>query len=375
MTHRAEYASLVERTFGAGTAKFDLAVAQTNNVIGALAHPSQFQRFNENFKERLRRLSAATKKDSSLQSEILAAVNRMVDAGWDGAYAELCALDYFLAAAETGPGKVELDRTVSASTTLASEMGMTNANHDLHFPNMGISMDTKLLSDKTGQILDGVFKEYRAKMNIEKLSIIPSYDLADDFNRYSANRQALLDELINNVDPLAQPRNFSSKVIVGLSYTFAWNAGVHFGENCYDANVHARNHSPLLFGHAKKFSRVEPSVITFVIFPWSGENVFPFEDSKRTFFKMLGEHFFNDHIMSTQAAKKFNKKFKSEISAGEVSKHLSGLVYLEDNCIMSENSKELNVQASFLWNKHALHPLANHVLETSLLNREAYDLN
>jgi len=320
MTHRDTYASLIDQVFGRGSATFDVTAAQTNKVIGALAHTTQFGNFKKNFESRLRRLNVAIVSDTTLRSEVLAAVNRIADAGWDGAYAELSALDYFLAAPETGPNKVALDRTVPANTTLASEMGMQNANHDMSFPGLGlgVSMDTKLLSDKTGEILKGIFKEFLSAKGIERLLIIPSYDLGDDFTRYSENRKALLDELIMEVDTISQPSKYASKVIPGLSYTFGWKAGVHFGESTYDPNEHAKRHHPLLFGHAKKFSRIEPSFITFVVFPWSGENAFQIDDRKRIFFKKFGEHFFNDYIASGQPATDLNRKFKSKISAGDV---------------------------------------------------------
>lgn len=375
MTHRNVYASLVDRIFGAGAAKFDVTATQSNNVIGALAHPTQFIEFKANFGERLHRLSVATQTDVTLCAEVLAAVNRIADAGWDGAYAELCALDYFLAAPETGPGKVVLDRMVPASDTLASQMGMQNANHDISFPSLGISMDTKLLSDKTGEILDGIFKHYRSAKGISRLLIIPSYDLDDDYTKYSTHRKALLDELINGVDTVVQPSNFASNVVSGLSYTFGWDADVHTGGSTYCPHEHAQNHHPLLFGHAKKFSVLEPSLITFVIFPWSGEKVFPFEDTKLTFFKEFGEHFFTDYLSSGLPATHFNKKFKSMISAGDVTKHLSGIIYLEDTCIAGSDPKRLNIDARFIWNANAVYSLANHPLEAVLRRRGAYDLS
>ena len=52
---------------------------------------------------------------------------------------------------------------VMAAETLASEIGMLNANHDIRFPRLGVLMDTKLLLDKTGQILDGIFEEFRSR--------------------------------------------------------------------------------------------------------------------------------------------------------------------------------------------------------------------
>jgi hypothetical protein len=86
MTDRAAYAALISGVFGTGAATFDVANTQTNNVIGALAIPNDYSEFKANFKERLHRLHGAVQKDGSLQKEVLAAVNRITDAGWDGAY-------------------------------------------------------------------------------------------------------------------------------------------------------------------------------------------------------------------------------------------------------------------------------------------------
>lgn len=375
MTQRAVFASLVDRVFGTGSATFDAVLTHTNNIIGALAHPTEFEAFKKNFEARLQRLNAAALADVSLRKEILAAVNRIADAGWDGAYAELVSLDYFLAEPATGPGMILLDHTVPATYTLASEMGMQNANHDMSFPKLGISMDTKLLSDKTGEILEGVFKDFRSVKRISNLTILPSYDLDCDFTQYSANRQALLQELVNCVDVTIQPKSFASAVIPELSYQFAWVPGVYTGAATYSPFEHAQRHHSLLFGHAKKFSRHEPTVIIFVIFPWSGEKVFSFEDSKRTFFKEFGQHFFNDYLGSGDSAEKYNRKFKSAISAQNVTQHLSGLIYLEDQAIMATDPNALNVNASYIWNSNAINPLAGHLFATTLQSRGAYNLD
>ena len=375
MTQRAVFASLVDNVFGNGAATFDTTVAHSNNVIGALAHPTNFTAFKKNFEARLKRLNTAVLIDASLRKEVLAAVNRIADAGWDGAYAELAALDYFLAEPETGPGKILLDRTVPATETLASEMDMKNANHDMSFPALGVSMDTKLLSDKTGEILEGIFKEFRSTKGINNLLIVPSYNLDSDFARFSANREALLKELINCVDTITQPKGLTSTVIPELSYIFAWSSGVYFGESSYSPLEHAQRHHLLLFRHAKKFSRHEPTVIVFLIFPWSGEKVFPFEDTKRTFFKQFGQHFFNDYLGSSNSASKYNRKFNSAISADDVTRHLSGVIYLEDQAILATNPDQLNIDASYIWNENAINPLFGHLLETIFQRRGAYNLS
>jgi len=375
MTKRAVFASLVDLIFGSGSATFDTTVQQSNNVIGALAHPTEFSTFKKNFEARLYRLNAAAEKDASLRDEIVATLNRIADAGWDGAYAELVALDYFLAAPETGPGKVLLDHTVPATDTLASEMGMKNANHDICFPELGISMDTKLLSDKTGEILEGIFRDFRANKGINHLLIVPSYDPDGDFAQYSANRSKLLAELVNGVDTAKQPSGLTSAVIPGLSYRFAWTPGVFFGEGTYSPHDHAQRHHPLLFGHAKKFSRQQPTVIVFVHFPWSGEKIPPFEDEKRTFFREFGNHFFNDYLGSSDPAKEYNPKFRSAILAGEVTQHLSCVIYLEDDAIMGTDPAQLNINASYILNPNAINSLVGHLFETTLQDRGAYNLS
>lgn len=302
-------------------------------------------------------------------------MNRIADSGWDGAYAELSALDYFLAEQQTGPGKVILDHTVPATETLASEMGMQNANHDLSFPALGVSMDTKLLSDKTGDILKGIFNDYRKTKGIRNLLIVPSYDPDGAFDKYATSRKALLDEMVNEVDPAAQPATFHSSIIPGLSYSFAWGPGVCFGEGSYSPEEHARHHHSLLFGHAKKFSRLNPTVIVFVIFPWSSEKVFMFESSNRVFFKELGEIFFNSYMDSSVPAKSFNNKFQTMITADEVTRHLSGIIYLEDKTITATDPTLLSISASYILNENSTHSLFEHELEEILKRRGAYNLN
>ena len=59
MTPRANYAAFVDNIFGAGSAKFDIAKTDKNNVIGALASPHSFAEFSAIFKERPRRINAS----------------------------------------------------------------------------------------------------------------------------------------------------------------------------------------------------------------------------------------------------------------------------------------------------------------------------
>ncbi|MBY6346566.1 hypothetical protein E5C31_11400 [Providencia rettgeri] len=372
MTNRSNYAAFVEAIFGTQSVTFDVTKTGSNNVIGALANPNRFAEFTANYRERLRRLEVATKADPTLRKGLLDAVNRVAEDEWDGAYAELCALDYFLAAPQTGPGNIDLDRTVPASDTLASEMGMQNANHDMRLTALGVSMDTKNLSDKTGQILEGIFDEFKKSKGIASMAIVPTYDRGDDFMLYVMNRAQLVAELVNGVDVRARTPQLRSQVIPGLSYQFAWNAGVYGSASSYSPLEHATKHHTLLFGHIKKFSRVEPTVITYVMFPWSGESVF-LGFGKEAFQTEFGRQFFNNYIGSVDLACKFNQKVTSNITAEDVTKHLSGVIFLDDKSITAKNPAQINVDVSFVWNKNAIHSLSGHPFDVELRNRGAVD--
>jgi hypothetical protein len=372
MTPRANYAAFVDKIFGAGSAKLDIAKTDTNNVIGALASEQRFAEFTANFEERLRRINAAIESDPSLREDVIGAVNRVAEDEWDGAYAELCALDYFLAAPLTGPGHIALDQTVPASDTLASEMGMQNANHDMRLKSLGVSMDTKNLSDKTGQILDGIFEEFRKAKGIKSMMIMPTYDHDDDFKPYATNRPQLLAELVSGVDVKCRTPCLKSQVIPGLAYEFAWNAGAYISESSYSPVEHATRHHTLLFGHIKKFSRTEPTAIVYVMFPWSGESAF-LGFGKDTFQTEFGKQFFNNYLGSADLAKSFNKKVKSNITAADVTKHLSGVIFLDDKSVTAKDPKQINVEASFVWNENAVFSLVGHPLDVELRLRGAVD--
>ena len=375
MTGIEKYAELINNIFGIGSATFDVSYNKYNHVIGALGSPDQFTAFKSNFEERLRRLAILIQIDVSLKKDILSTINRIATSEWDGAYAELCALDYFLSHSLKSPGYVLLDNTTCAEDTIASDMGMKNANHDMYFTTFNVCMDTKLLSDKIGDILKGICKNFKSIKNFPNLTILPSYSLDDDFSIYQNNRKQLLEEMIENFDNQSYNlTEFSSRVIHGLSYKFQWQSGFSFTESEYSPIQHARNNHHLLFAHAKKFSKIEPTVIVFVIFPWSGEHVFPFEDSKRAFFKEFGDNFFSGYISSSEQAKNFNNKIKTSISVSDLTKHLSGIMFLEDNCILAENANDINVNASFYWNPNAYKPLLGSLLDKHLQNKGALNL-
>lgn len=376
MTKLNTYAALVDGIFGPGSATFNTESNDSNNVVGALASTTDFDVFRKNFVARLQRLKAAIQANNEISNPILSAVNEVARlSGWEGYYAEIVALDYFLSDPETGPENIALDVTRPASEAIASEFGMSNINYDLCVPSLGIVTDVKILSDKSGGILKGIFKEFRSKKGIARLNIQPSYCEDEDYDIFQKNRAQLLKELIEEVDTAIRPPYFRSKIVEGLSYRFSWDAGVVISESSYDSETHALNHQRLLVTHAKKYSRRDPSIIIFVVFPWASEKIMIFSEMKiaQEFIHNLGTLFFDTTMSSSVEARTINSNIETDISLAEVSRHLSGILLIEDNSILAISEDHI-FEVGYIFNKNAIHSLDGSKLEAYLQKRNAKNL-
>ncbi|QVW21927.1 hypothetical protein KJF94_18795 [Pseudomonas hormoni] len=377
MTKLKTYAELIDNIFGPGTANFKTDPSTSNSVVGAIANTENYGVFANNFESRLRRLNSALIVNQNLKSPIIKAVNNLAKLnGWEGYYAELVALDYFLSDEETKPNDIETEVIVPASTTLASELGMCNIDYDICIPSLRIVTDVKILSNKSGGILEGIFNDFRNAKGISHLTIQAEYSENQDYNAFQEHRRVLLDELIKEIDTAARPPIFRSKIIEGLSYQFAWEAGVITSVSEYDSRTHALNHQRLLVAHAKKFSRVEPTIIIFVVFPWASERIMLFSEANiaKQFIHNFGSIFFDVSTTSNIEARQINKLIKSPISLAEVSRHLSGILVIEDKSITVTGDSKTITDASYIFNENAIHPLTSGKFESYLKRRNATDL-
>jgi len=244
---------------------------------------------------------------------------------------------------------LKLDVTIPATDTLASEMGFTNANLDGYFSNHDIYFDTKVLSDKSGQIIDGVIKQVKEKIGINEVTFLPSYNQDLAFEDFQRNRNNIYNELLDAINISDKPKYIKSNIVYSLSYRLSWEPGVIIGESEYNPKNHAYNHHTLLFQHAKKFHRNKPSAIIFVNFPWFGEKISPMGNAKEIFYKNLCEDFFNGYENEpTKKGKMFNRKIHTEISAYDVTKHLSFILFIDDHSILRDANNK-NMLKSFAY--------------------------
>jgi hypothetical protein len=357
-TARENYKKIIDDIFGIGVCTIDTSADNKNNVIGALVS-DQFTIFTTNFLGRLKRLSTIYSKNEHLRDSIQKAVNQVADINnWDGAFSELTVLDYFFSFPDTGAENLKLDVTVPATETLASEMGFSNANLDGYFSNFDFYFDTKVLSDKSGQIIDGITQQAKEKLDITDLTIHPSFNADLPFEEFQNNRNELLNELFDGIHQESKTTYIKSNIVDSLSYRLLWGAGVSTGESEYSPIEHAKNHHTLIFQHVKKFHRVKPTAIIFVNFPWFGEKIPSFDGVKESFYSNLSKNFFNGYSGKDVLGKDVNGKIKSDILASDVAEHLSVIIFMDDHSILGDCNEKNYIKTRSYLNKEAKNDLS-----------------
>jgi len=312
------YKDIVENIFGSNTCNIDVTKGATNKVIGALNH-TQFAAFTTSYKKKLERLNKLYSGHVNFK-DLLTTVNLVADdKNWEGAYGEIVAYDFLNSNNNWLREPLSLEVTVPATETIAENLGNQNANFDGVFKDFDICFDVKILSDKTGIILSGIFNDVQKKTRHSNFFISPEYPLDIDFEVFQENRKQLLNELLSSLTGDQEPSLINSQVIPDLRYAIIWDSGVLMTESTYNPYLHAKNHHNLLFKHAKKFSKVKPSLIIFVVFPWFSEMISGLEKANEVFYRSFSRRFFCEYAAKPTKAKDIFIKYSGEDSVFDVS--------------------------------------------------------
>ena len=155
-----------------------------------------------------------------------------------------------------------------------------------------------------------------------------------------------------------------------------WDAGVQTTEYTYNPYVHAENLYSSVFNYANKFVKDSPSVIALVTFPWYNNTITDFVDSNKKFYRAFARRVFCQHIHDSTKFTSFEPSFQGTETIYEVSQHLSGIIFLEDDCIESTNPNSYNVKSYTYLNpnsKHKILPSRAHLFITNCMCNSEYD--
>jgi hypothetical protein len=402
MTDVENYSNLVNEIFGVGVINFGKMEQASNNVIGALNHANDYIEFKTNFKKRLERLKAIYSNEKNL----LETVKQLADdKNWEGAFAELVAYDK-LNLSDLLLQKAKLNVTIDKDNTFKEELGGRKANFDCYFEDLDIYMDVKSFKDNVQEILHKIYEEIGKFYGFKNLMISEEYDLSISFNTFQGKRNELCEELkkeiweiientvnkfskkyvllisygnfkqqINNLDTnqkdelCAEIHKLKIKAIkskvVNLSYKIIWSSGILCTERTYDPYRHAQNFHKQIFGYADKFHKSKPSIIVLVIFPWYNQLVHIKKDDGKNFmdnrilYRSVARKVYCQYKYSETLFKNFETRFTGEQTIYEVSQNLSGIIFLEDNSILSKTPEKTNVEAYVYLNPNAKNPIKN----------------
>lgn len=362
------YQQLCDEVYGAGAVQIKLA--PSNNIIGTLRHLDDFNEFKKNFKQRLIRLRKRFEGTAAFPA-LLEQVKQVADPkNWEGAYAELVAYDVMWNDQVVTP--IELDKTLDVAESYAGEMGHKATNEDGYIPDYGLFFDVKILAHTVGAILKGIIDD--AIVNSSQTAhcdILPEYPLDDDEEDYSGlNRRLLYDELKDFLVAHNTETNgrvyYRSRVLPRLGYRIQWGGGINTAIREYNPYRHAEETKHLIFKrYTKKIMKNEMFMLVLVKFPWYNQQISSFIDADHVYYRSLARRTFCGYLNDSTPMNAIEPRFSGKETVDEVSRHLAGIIFIDDNSI-KEDSYSCNV----IMNPNALnsHDTAYHYL-MSLVER------
>lgn len=357
------FAKIVEEIFGIGAVKFNHLSTTSNNIIGALTNRSNYNTFSTNFIARLSRLKEVYNEDfQSLQNIHNVVAEIASRKNWEGAYAELCAYDFFNISQKTGDAilfePVKTNITLPAANSLAQYFAQQHVNLDGYIAEYGLYFDVKCLKDNIEEILSGIYADLFKYLKIEEgVDILAEYALDSSYLEFQLNRNALLNELKAKVNVQQRTSYVSSIAMPGLIFRLKWGKGINQAVRGYDPFQHAKNLHSSIFNYTNKLLKTRPTVIVLVSLPWYNQVISDFIDGNLYFYRAFSRRVFCQYRSSMQQYHSLNPKYLGSETLYQISQHVSAIIFLEDKSILGDSDSANNVKSFLYVNPNALNPI------------------
>lgn len=380
MTARENYSALIENIFGPETTTFDTTTDLKNSITEALQHPTQNYKFKSNFIARLHRLKTIYSTHPEYLKDIIVQVNLIADnSNWEGAFAELAAYDHLnqdtLNYKNYIHNPIQPNITLPNTVSFAAECGKHETNLDGFIEDRQIYFDVKCFKDNVTEILESVYNDLKRHLGTNDIHITAEHALDTSYDDYKTKRRQLLEELKAGITVAKKETYFQSGVIPNLSFRILWGAGILTAERTYTPFSHAENLHKTVFNYASKLMKNEPTLIVLVVFPWYNLVVTDFSNTNLDLYRAMSRRVFCQYKHDKTLFKTFNSIFTGSQSIYEISNYVSGIIYLEDNSILSKNPNETNVKSYVFLNPNAVKPITQSLASDFIygLHNSAYD--
>jgi hypothetical protein len=330
MTDIECYQKFLDSIFGENEILLDSSNA-TNNIISTFKYSNDYKKFKDSFSQRLINLKKIY-ENSDYYDELKNKVKLIVDKNnWEGAYAELAAFDVLNS---TGYSElIQMEYKGEPEETYAHSYGKQATNLDGYFSDYDTYFDVKILSDALGIFLKNIVKEVIKETELQgQCNILPEYNLDDDVNLYQTHRKELVKELTSMLKKDIEC--FNSEILPGLSYRIQKGAGVNFREGVYNPYHNAMMmKDTLIKRYVYKFMKNKPFFLIMVNFPWYNQLQTNAFDFNKIFYRALARRTFIGYKNDSTLMKSLDSKFSGNESVFEVTKKLTGIIFIDDSSI------------------------------------------
>lgn len=328
------YQDFVNAIFGDGCVNIP-SKYRDNNITGTFTHPFEYCTFKSLLYKRYSRLKKVY-ENTNYYNQLLTKIKEVSNhQNWEGAYAELVAYDVLNLKGENEP--IALENSMSATLTFASNLGMSNIDLDGYISDYELYFDVKILSDAVSNLLNKVINQALDKAGITKMdcNILAEYDLVKEVSCYSPKVSSLIEELASKLHN--KPLYVQSKIVESLSYRIKWEGGVNSRIGIYDPYRNAEEMNDVLISrYASKFLLDKPFFLVMVNFPWYNQLHNNSFDMNPVFYRSLARRTFMSYRYSTKKMEELKAGFIGSQTVYEVSKKLSGIVFIDDLSIKED---------------------------------------
>lgn len=363
MNDLENYKSILENIFKGKKINFETNLSYTNNIIGALNNPENFSIFKNNFLARLNRLYNAYKQSPKQLERLFIKANLVAhNNNYEGAYAELVALDY-LNDSDFVTAPFDIDVDLNKKDTFAYELGKKAVDIDSYTKDYDVYFEFKSFKDIVNELFQGIFSEVTNLLKIKRsdLVISASYPIDMPFYKIKNNRKAIIKEIENEIVLRNKPTRIKSNIIKNTSFNLLWGKGILTSEQSFNAYRYAKNYHGIIFNYIGKFVKKKPFVIIFVVFPWFNGVINKFNSENKKFYRAFSRRIFCQYKYPSRKVKLCNDKFDGAQTMYRITKYLSAIIFLEDisikRNISNQKKNRLNINSYIYINPNATNPL------------------
>ena len=357
----------------------------TNKCAAPLNRPSK-NLFAYNFLNRLARLSGRFSGREGEAAEICDRLKNIGEAGehqWAGPYSELVALDFYSQFSEFfGLSYVNVLPVPLHRGSIPARNGHSekiDIDLCLNMRGQKIYTDVKSFNCVHLQILDGIFREVEefAKESLGKGVLLGVDNLSEiDYREVKNNLGARMPEIRERLKEAVRngERVVDYTSVEGMRFSFKvgyLNQG-HFLSTVreYSPFAMAESYKYKFLDYGNKLLDDEYSMITIVRNPWFNEETVDFGDFNNIFYRALSRRTFMELSRMECPARSCSRNYTNDsVSVSEVSRSLSGIVFIDDHSPSAKSQSELYSAYIYLNPNYSCLDPAKRPLTTRMLER------